>query len=377
MNKQVLIVTSHFSPNVGGVETHLDDLVRALAKRGWEVVVSCYKPLARGVKVSFIEKKKNLTIYRMPWVGLNIVHLLTPYPPIEFIYLFPGLFLITLYSVIKYPEIKVLHAQGLVPTVIALIIARATGRRVVSSTHNLYFFPEKGLYTRFARYIFNSVDKVLTLSNASSDELKRIGVDPNKINDFRYWLDLNLFRPGIKGKYRDNRFKGNFVVFFVGRLIETKGIKILLEAAKKLKNEKIVFVFAGLGPLRTEVEKSTKNGKIVYLGRLEPEGVKKYMNISDIVCVPSTVDEGYGRVAMEAIACGTPVVASDVGGLKEVVNDNVGWTVKPNVVKITKLLKDLSTDSNEVKTKTKNARKYALLHFSKKNVEKIIKAYES
>ena len=65
---KVLQLTAHFPPNVGGVETHLDDLVKVLIKRGWEVTVLTYQPLTTKVDWKMIEKKRHLLIFRIFWI---------------------------------------------------------------------------------------------------------------------------------------------------------------------------------------------------------------------------------------------------------------------------------------------------------------------
>lgn len=378
MNKKVLIVASHFAPNVGGVETHLDDLTKALIKRDWSVVVSTYTPLARNVKVPLFEKMKNLKIYRMPWIGFNIVHKLTPYPPLEFLYLFPGLFLVTLTALLANPKISVLHAQGLVPSVVALILGRLSGKRVVMSTHNLYFFPRTGPYRGFSERILSSVDKILCLSKQSQEEILNIGVPKNKVGVFRYWLDLKLFVPMDKKKARrELGLPDGFITFFVGRLIETKGVDVLLKTAAEKSARNMFFVFAGLGPLAERIQRYARIYRnVLYVGPLTSDKVRLYMAASDIVSVPSLVDEGYGRVAMEALACGRPVLAAKRGGLSEVVNPKVGVLVKPTFREYLRYLQFYSKHKPSLTKLARNTRAYAKKMFDERNVDVIISAYQ-
>ncbi|HEX6977543.1 MAG TPA: glycosyltransferase family 4 protein [Patescibacteria group bacterium] len=377
--KEVLIVASHFSPNFGGVETHLNDLVRALAKREWNVYVATYKPLARNIKVPFVEKKKRLGIYRMPWLGFNIVHRLTPYPILEFIYLFPGLFVLTGYVLLTKRDIKVLHAQGLVPAVISILWGKILRKRVIVSTHNLYFFPKSGLYKDFSKVVFSNADEVLCLSQQSQEEMARIGVPSEKLKPFRYWLNLDLFKKVNKNVAKKNlELSGRFVVFFVGRLIETKGVLVLLDSSKKKSCKDITFVIGGDGPLAAEVQCfADKNENIKYAGYLTQDKVMSYMNAADIVAVPSLVDEGYGRVAMEAIACGTPVLAAKRGGLSEVVVSEIGRLIEPTADEYSKHLSFFKKNRKLLDTLSRRARKYALDKFGEKNVESIIFAYQN
>mgnify|MGYP001565128414 CR=1 FL=1 len=378
MNRKnkVIIITSHFHPNVGGVETHLNDLVRALVKRNWKVIVSTYQPLAKNEKAYGLEKGRGYEVHRMGWIGFNLAHRLFKYPLLEFLYLVPGLFIQTLVVLLKNNDTKVVHAQGLAPAVTGLILARMFGKRAIVSTHNLYFFPKTGLYTKFSKFIFSSFDAVLTLSNASSKELIRIGVPETKIRPFRYWLDLKLFSRGNKVVIKKNLGLSNkFTALFVGRLIETKGTLLILEIARHLPN--ILFVIVGLGPLEQMVKNfAEKHSNLQYVGPLSQGLVRDYMNACDIVLVPSLVAEGYGRVAMEAIACGTPVLAARIGGLDEVVNNNVGQLVEPKAIYYEKALRDLVRNKNKLEKLKKNTHPYAVKKFSVSNVKMILSAYE-
>lgn len=163
--------------------------------------------------------------------------------------------------------------------------------------------------------------------------------------------------------------------FFVGRLIETKGIKVLVRMLNKLTN-KVTVVVAGDGPLREYVQDSAKRYKnLTYLGRVENDHLPGYYSAADLLIVPSTVDEGWGFVAMEAISCGTPVVASQKGGLSDVVSSSVGKLVPANPDGFSKAIEIFIKDSNGLKKMSRNCRRYAIKNFGEDNVKDIIKHY--
>lgn len=376
MNNYVLIITTHYPPNIGGVESHLQALIEGLIKRKWDVVISTYQPLATRIKAPQVEKSDRLTIYRMPWPGFNLVHLLFHYPLLEFLYLFPGLFLVSFWSLIKHnKEIIVIHCQGLVPTVVGLILGKMFAKRIISSTHNLYFFPKTGLYKNFARLIFSFVDKILTPTKVAKKELTRIGVPSDKIQLFRYWVNLQVFTPLNKQSAKQKLGWKRFTVFFVGRLIETKGVNLLLEAIKNTRLN-IDFVIAGTGPLKSSIQQMVNNvSNLRYLGRIENQNLPLYYSAADVVVVPSLVDEGFGFVVMESVACGTPVLASNKGGLADAVSKETGRLFQPTPRKLRDYLSYIQANK-KVYDKMKNScRKYALENFSAANIIDIIKAY--
>ena len=91
--KEVLITSIAFSPKVGGIETHFDDLTKALRKEGWKIWVLTYKPITTNVKSKVFERKVNqITIIRIPWIG-GLFYKLLKNPILEFAYLLPGLFI--------------------------------------------------------------------------------------------------------------------------------------------------------------------------------------------------------------------------------------------------------------------------------------------
>jgi glycosyltransferase involved in cell wall biosynthesis len=110
---------------------------------------------------------------------------------------------------------------------------------------------------------------------------------------------------------------------YVGRLSEEKGIPILLEAWQKLQRP-IALKIAGDGPLAGLVrEAAERESSIEWIGQLDPEAVFRFMSNATVLLVPSIWDEPFGMVAVEAMSCGLPVVASRLGALQELVIDGL------------------------------------------------------
>ncbi len=375
--KTVLIITSHYPPNIGGVESHLQALVNALLKRNWQVIISTYQPLASKKHAKIIDRQGDLIIYRAPWLGFNIVHKLTPYPPLEFLYLFPLLCITSLFICYRhFKDIKVIHSQGLVPATIGLLLKNLFNKRLISSIHNLYFYPKTGLYRTAARIIFSGSDLVLAPTSLAQDELRSIGIPKEKVSGFRYWLDLDKFKP-TKKTLAKNKLKWRvFTAFFVGRLIKTKGVLEILKSLKKL-DKHIKVVIAGDGPLRLMVEQAAKEyPNLDFLGRVENYDLPEYYSAADLLLVPSLVDEGWGFVAMESISCGTPVISARKGGLSDVVNKDVGILIEPNAKELKEAMESFYKNRSSLQKLAKNTRKYAKKNFGEDSVKLIITAYK-
>lgn len=372
---RILQLTAHFSPNLGGVETHLDDLVKGLVERKHLVTVLTYQPLTSHLPAPRIESRHRVKIIRIPWFK-GLFYKLVDKPILEFLYLFPGLFAGTFVLLFSQP-FNVIHAHGLVAGTVAVFWGKIFDKRVVISTHSLYHFPRNGFYRTFVKAVLSQADKCLCLSKKSVEELKALGINSDKIQQFIYWINTDLFKPNRRTNLkRVLGLEKKFIVLFVGRLIEEKGVKILLHAFKKSKGN-ITLIIAGDGPLRDEVAIETqKNPNIRFAGKLFGEELVQYYNISDILLVPSIHDEGYGRVVLEALASGTPVIGSNRGSIPEALGPEVGRLIKITAPTLQKEIAYLKNHPDVLKKLKQNTRKYALRRFSEKNIQIIIDSYD-
>jgi glycosyltransferase involved in cell wall biosynthesis len=373
----LLMLTIAFRPNIGGIETHFDDFIQVATKKNINVTVLTYKPITSRVKAQAIEKGKNYTIYRLPWIP-GLFYKLTDKPALAFLYLVPGLFFITPVILLIQQKITVIHAHGLIAGFVGIIWGKIFKKKVVISTHSVYNIPKQGAYSRFARWVFSSADTVLCLSQQSVKEIAALGVNSKKLKKFTYWVDLEKFKPLFKKKIKKELgWEKKFIVFFVGRLISVKGVQELLQSTKYLSND-ITIVIAGDGPLYTEVREAEKrsNGKILFLGKIVNKDLPKYYNGADIAIVPSTQEEGFGRVIIEALACGTPVIGANRGGIPEAMDETVGMLITVTPENIAKAVTALQKNSAQLEKLTENTREYVLKHYSEENINTILQTYK-
>ena len=373
---KILQLSVHFAPNVGGVETHLTDLVEGLAKKRHTVFVLTYRPLVKKAPWKFLDKqKKNITIVRLPWIPGFFYKFVTS-PIIEFLYLVPGLFFATpVCLVINNPD--VIHAHGLVAGFIGVFWAKIFRKRVVVSTHNLYHFPASGLYHNFAKWIFSNASVTICLSDQSVKEIKKLGVPSEKVKRFIYWVNVDLFRPMHKEKIkRELSLAYPFIILFVGRLIEIKGVRELINAGKDVSNA-VKIVIAGDGPMHDEVEKAAqkRDGKIIFIGAIDNKKLPLYYNAADAVIIPSTHDEGFGRVILEALSCGIPVIGSNRGAIPEAMDETVGRLITVTPKNIAQAIMTLEKDKQLLAKLSKNARTFAVKRYSEKNIDIILSTY--
>jgi glycosyltransferase involved in cell wall biosynthesis len=111
------------------------------------------------------------------------------------------------------------------------------------------------------------------------------------------------------------------------------------------------------------------------LGKLDQNELPSYYGAADLLIVPSTHEEGFGRVILESLACGTPVIGSRRGAIPEAMDETVGRLIDVTPENIKEAVEYFYKNPKELKKLSKNARKFAERRYSERNVGKIIGAY--
>lgn len=171
-----------------------------------------------------------------------------------------------------------------------------------------------------------------------SDDLARVaerdyGADPERLRVIGNGCDARIFHPQDRHAARaalDLR-QDQPVIVYVGRLVIEKGLRELLQAVRLLQDRMgpLQLAFVGDGALRAELQaaRGADDGLALHLpGAQDPVEVARWMAAADVVTLPSW-SEGHPNVLVEALACGRPVVATDVGGIPEVVDARSGLLV--------------------------------------------------
>lgn len=173
-----------------------------------------------------------------------------------------------------------------------------------------------------------------------------------------------------------------FLLLFTGRIHRKKGIHFIIEAMKKLKNNKLSFLIVGHAE-DTEYVNHLKEiseelaGNVIWKDSVNAEEIWDYYSSSDLFVLPS-YDENFGMVVVEAMACGLPVLISrNVGIWKEVEVDNAGFIVNQDVDEIANALKTIYENPDMLKQLSLNARKSVENRYDINKVASLmIKAYE-
>ena len=177
---------------------------------------------------------------------------------------------------------------------------------------------------RMIREAAAKASAVVAVSAALGRSLAGMGVDPEKVHVLQNGVDLSFFSPGDRTASRRDLGFDTPTILSVGNLIEAKGHHIAIESLRHLKDTRLIVIGAGgyEHTLRRLVSSLGLDERVSFAGSLPPETLREYYRAADVLFLLSR-REGMPNVVLEAIACGTPVVASDVGGVGEVLGSPV------------------------------------------------------
>lgn len=209
----------------------------------------------------------------------------------------------------------------------ARIIAQALGKPFVVTARgtDLNLLPE---YEYPRQQILRTAESAATsicVSSALAERLASIGGDRNKIRVFRNGVDLERFHPEVQAQAR-NKFglPSGKILLSVGNLIELKGHHIAIEALAKLPPDTRL-VIAGTGPERDRLQHQARQldlgDRVLLVGHVDNQELKWLYSAADVLLLCSS-REGWANVLLEAMACGTPVIATPVGGTPEVIGQS-------------------------------------------------------
>lgn len=376
--KKILLLTPFFSPNIGGVETYLNDLCKILIKKGFFIYVLTYQPMALAIKASSYEEHDNLIIRRLNWFGRkkDFFHKLKPKPLLQFLYLTPYLFLYSFYFCFRHRDIEIIHAMGATGTFIARFLHVFFRKKYIADIETVYDQSILSKSHNFVlQWILKSAHGVFIPAEVMRLQLLHIYKIPNeKICTFRYWIDEDIFYP--RKEKEKPQWNDKFVVLFVGRLLEIKGVDLIMDIAKKVPSD-VLFVVIGEGTRKEYLQ--TQMGKfpnIQFIGPVPNHKLKYYYWSADLFIMPSLYEEGFGRVNMEALACGLPVLASDKKGIREALQDGTGIFVEPTADNFAQAIIELKKYPEKLHVMKQNADQFTKTFFSEKNVSVFLNAYQ-
>jgi len=260
--------------------------------------------------------------------GIRIVHPRYPVIPKLGMNVTPSLMYRALLPVVRQliaanPDVDLIDAHYFYPDgVVAARLGAAVGKPVVISARgsDITWIPR---FPRARRQIQRAAQRaaaMITVSQALKDSLAGLDVDADKITVLRNGVDLERFAPRDRGTLRSKFGVRGPVWLTVSHLVELKGIHIVIEALAQVPD--VTLLIAGKGPqereLRQLVERLDLSSRVRFLGPIPHADLCDYYNAADVMVLASS-REGMPNVVLESLACGTPVLATPVGGIPELI----------------------------------------------------------
>lgn len=313
-----ICILGQFPPHIGGVSSHTYLLSRELVKRGDEVHVLTYPH-------QDIKDVDGIHVETAPTVNIKGLR--------GFLFLISATFKL-IFMVRKY-DIDLIHAHFLVPPgLIAVLVGGLTGRKVAVTVHgsDIFIQSRNPVLRLMIKYVLRKADYIAVVDEVIKEQIMKLemeGVD-GKIKVTPNAVDLEKFKPQMKTDFREKMGLDpqKNLILFVGNLVPQKGLKYLLKAKKRMKYSTELVIVGG-GPLMDKLQETVKTDGIedVHFTGARRD-VDEIMPAGDVFVLPST-SEGFPITLLEAFACGLPAVATNVGGVKELVTPDVGLLVEP------------------------------------------------
>lgn len=329
-----IAMVGQFPPHFGGVGVHIHTLSKKLVEEGHEVYVITYPHK---------EIKDIDGIHVIGTKGLNI-------PGVRGL-MFKKNAKKALENLLKEEDIDIIHGHYLFPAGAAAVeVGKKHNIKTYVTAHGSDMFElykSQPWIRSTIRNVLKGADGVFAVSNALKHEIVATGVVgiADKIRLSWNSVDIDRFSPKQNTAFKDeNKLTDKPVVMFVGNLIKRKNVDSLLEA-KKIANSDYYLVVVGDGPLYKNLTKKVKEENIrdvIFAG--SRSDVENIIPSCDVLVLPS-FSESFGLVLIEALACGKPVIGSDVGGITEIINDDVGLFVNPK--KVSSIAKAIDTMVND------------------------------
>ncbi|MEG2286096.1 MAG: glycosyltransferase family 4 protein [Eubacterium sp.] len=383
MNRTYCLFSANYLPNIGGVERYTYNLAKYLIKRGNRVIVVTSNVFS----LKTHEMCGKIEIYRLPCYNLlkgrfpvikgnkefHEISKKLKSIPIDLIIVNTRFYVHSLYGVWLANQIKVK----------SIVIEHGTGHltiknRVMDKIGQGF----EHFHTKLVKHYCKDFYGVSEACNKWSAHfgIQSKGVLYNAVD----LVEINELLDQTKENYRNKYLidQEDVIITFTGRLVKEKGILNLIEAIKKINqnkkfNPKVHLFIAGTGPLLERISEMLEDN-IYLLGQLNFVGVIALLKESDIFCLPSE-SEGFPTSVLEAVACHCYIVTTERGGAKElIISDEYGCILKNNSTEvlmdtILKLINQKEYRENTIKLSYKRLEKYFTWDTTANNVESLLK----
>ncbi|GEA13873.1 glycosyl transferase family 1 [Moorella sp. E308F] len=327
---RILMLSWEYPPqSVGGLARHVEDLAISLARLRQDVHV-----LTIGRPGQATESRENgLTVHRVEAYPVHTPDFLIWVLQLNARFLEEAMIIMR-----KYGPFQIIHAHDWLVAFTGRALKHAHRLPLIATIHATEAGRNRGLYNDMQRYI-NNVEwwltyeawRVIVCSQHMRQEVQglfqlpadKITIIPNGVysQNFR----TGAVDPTVRQRYAAPHEK---IIFFVGRLVIEKGVQVLLEAMPKILSAcpEAKLVVAGQGPMEGQLQNRARelgiSHKVYFAGYIDDHTRNQLYRAARVAVFPSLY-EPFGIVALEAMAAGTPVVASETGGLTEIITHGV------------------------------------------------------
>lgn len=215
-----------------------------------------------------------------------------------------------------FRRFDIIHAHYALPQgFLGILLKYFKSKPLVITVHgsDLTVLPKNPASRLLLGFVLKNADRVIAVSNFLKEGVEELGVPVGK---------CGTIYGGVTIEDDEEPFEPDGpVIAFVGSLVPQKGVDTLIDAFKEVKAHDASLIVVGDGPERKRLESLAAGSKnIQFLGRRK--GIKNILTKSDVLVLPSR-EEGFGLVLLEAMVLGTPVVATNVGGIPEIAEDGL------------------------------------------------------
>jgi len=236
--------------------------------------------------------------------------------------------LLALRRLVRSRDAALVHTHSSIDSWLATLAARSLGRPVVRSRHVSIAIPRR------RALVYRLAHRVLTSGEAIRDIVVRAGVPPERVVSIPAGVDTARFHPGVSGRrVREELGLAGPLVGIVANVRGSKGHRYFLEAARDVLAERpetrflVVGEGVGLDDVRRRARELGLEREVVFTGFRRD--VPEVMAALDVLVLPSVKSEATSQVIPQAFAVGTPVAATAVGGIPEIVRDGENGRLAP------------------------------------------------
>ena len=354
----ILLISDFFYPKVGGVEVHIYQLAVSLIRLGCKVtVLTHHKKNRQGIKYM----GNGIKVYFTP--------LMTLYDDSSLPILLGALKILREICYIEKVDIIHCHQSSSSLSLEGIFHSKLLGVNVVLSEHSLYGFSflDEASLNKVIRTFFVDMDETISVSHVATENLILRGmVNPKIAHTIPNAIDNTKFRPPTEKELKDMKKKkikegkeDIITIVSISRQAERKGTDLLIEVIPEICKQipNVNFIIGGDGPkkklLDVMVDAVGLKDRVKLTGFLAHQKVRDEM-IKGQIYLNTSLTESFCIAIVEAASAGLYTIATDVGGVGEVLPEYMVKLVKPDKESIINAIKDTIKNYEKLKEKTKN-----------------------